>query len=269
MGEDSVISLVSGPPGCGKTYGALRAIATALRKDQWVATNVSVDVEAIGEYVWRSKGVGFRIANDKDLFLERLRASVIEVETVGELDALVLPGSGESRGLAVLDEAQTFLNARMWKDEGRSEAVRFFTQHRKRGWDVLLISQFTEAIDRQVRSLAETDVMLRNAKNFRVGGIKIFPGNVFIAQHQWAGHQRLVIKREWYRLDRTLAKCYDTHQIVATGEGDPNLLSRPDGAKRRRRSLRPRSVPGSDPRPRSPFDPDEVMQFDPKTGDPL
>ncbi|MFN8131542.1 MAG: zonular occludens toxin domain-containing protein [Solirubrobacteraceae bacterium] len=53
-----------------------------------------------------------------------------------ELFRVRMPGRREGRGVMVLDEAHNWMNSRLWKDTDRLELVRFFSQHRKLGWDV-------------------------------------------------------------------------------------------------------------------------------------
>ena len=41
--------------------------------------------------------------------------------------------------LLVIDEAQLLFNAREWSKQGRSDWLSFFTQHRKFGYEIVLI----------------------------------------------------------------------------------------------------------------------------------
>jgi zona occludens toxin (predicted ATPase) len=124
----------------------------------------------------------------------------------------------------VLDEAHNWMNARSWKEGGRERVVKFATQHRKIGWNMYVITQDAEMIDKQVRNLFEYHVHLKNLRRFKVLGIPIFPFNLFMAVTQWAHAQRAIVSRESYRLHRKVARLYDT---MATSHGlddDPALL---------------------------------------------
>ena len=102
------------------------------------------------------------------------------------------------------------MNARSWSAEDRKLIVRFFSQHRKLGWDVDLIAQHAEMIDKQVRNLCEYIVYLRNFKKAAFGGIRLVPFNLFFAVTTWHAAQRVVVKRELFRLS-WLKGLYDTN----------------------------------------------------------
>jgi hypothetical protein len=128
----------------------------------------------------------------------------------------------EGRGVAVLDEAGEFLDARAWADDRqqRRRTNRFFQQHRKLGWDIYLIAQQPELVDKQVRELAEYEVRLRNLRKFRVLGIPLAPFNLFVALWAWHGvRSPRPMRKETFTLSRRVRRLYNTHQVVhAVGE---------------------------------------------------
>lgn len=76
----------------------------------------------------------------------------------------------EEEILLVIDECQILFNARSWNEDGRTDWIRFFTQHRKLGYRIILIAQFDQMIDRQIRSLIEYEFLHRKVKNIGKGG---------------------------------------------------------------------------------------------------
>jgi hypothetical protein len=54
-------------------------------------------------------------------------------------------------GLVVIDELLTFLNSRSFKDKDRLQIVSWFVQMGKYGWDLVLIGQDFEGVDKQLR----------------------------------------------------------------------------------------------------------------------
>ena len=76
----------------------------------------------------------------------------------------------ESGILLVIDEAQLLFNARTWNDEERADWVYFFTNSRHFGFRVILICQFLEMLDKQIRSVIELEVQHRNMGNFGLAG---------------------------------------------------------------------------------------------------
>lgn len=211
-----MIAQVTGPPGAGKSYYAVRKASEALEQGKVVVTNFQMREDWVERVVrhhprrwmfpWRRKKM---IANWKPNFMQ--------VEDMSQLNRIRLQGEGEGRGVVVLDEGHRFLNSRQWNDEGRKEAVDFFTLHRKLGWDVYLITQDAANLDKQVRNLFEYHVRLKNLKRLRILGIPVVPFNLFLAVWDWHGIRtvtvgRKPVKREMYRLTWR-AKLYDSYGI--------------------------------------------------------
>jgi zona occludens toxin len=219
-----MIVMVTGPPGNGKSYYALRKLAEALDKGKPVATNVEMAPD-FARTIARSNPVR-RLLGRSAASAERIDRQAYHSDTLTELFKLRLRGKGEGRGVMVLDEAHGWLNARDWSGKDRGELVRFFSQHRKLGWDVYLIVQDAEMIDRQVRALIEYHVHLRNLKRAKVPmlGIPFAPVNMFLALWTWHGTQRSVVRREVFRLGWQ-KRLYDTHQTHhGVGEDDESAV---------------------------------------------
>ena len=88
----------------------------------------------------------------------------------------------EKQTLLIIDECQTMFNSRSWNQKGRSAWVTFFTQHRKFGYTVILVSQHKDLIDKQIRHIFQHDYEHRNVKNFKVFGwllATLCGGNLF------------------------------------------------------------------------------------------
>jgi hypothetical protein len=241
-----MIALVVGAPGSGKSYTSVALIAEALRAGKPVATNIELAEDWPELVVASMAGARLRGRAWRERRAERLR-SLVHVS--GELDELFrvrLVGCGkcrgcdrggicrrENRGVMVLDEAHNWMNARTWDADGvsasKNEAVqrrlgvvRFFSQHRKLGWSVYLITQDENNVDRQVRTLFECLVRLRNLHNFKFIGIPIVPVNLFLAIWQWNDPSKSVLRRQVRRLDKRVARLYDT-MALSHGAGDELL----------------------------------------------
>jgi len=240
-----MITLVTGPPGAGKSFYALRKLVDALESGKVIATNVQLR-DGWAEKVSRRHPIR-RVLPP----LQRARAEAFDraaffSQDLSELFRVRLRGSGEGRGVMVLDEAHNWLNARAWdSDPGdktlaradavarRLEVVRFFSQHRKLGWDVYLIAQQADLLDKQVRSLFEYHVQLRNLRKMKVGGLPVSPVNLFLAVWTWHSAQRVVVRRELFGLNGT-RKLYDTfatsHGLDEDG-GDATVIWLPRSAE--------------------------------------
>jgi hypothetical protein len=229
-----MIAVVEGPPGSGKSFSSTRRIVTALEQGKYVATNIEMEAGGPTWDDWaraaaKSNAVRRCIPGRVRSSTEWYRRSVF---VSGDLDRLMrvrLPpckrcsackrGSAcrkESRGVMVLDEAHNWLNARNWQGQDRDRIVKWFTQHRKLGWDVFLITQRGNNIDVQVRALAEYRILLRNLRRVKVWGVPILPFNLFLALWTWEGGTGDLVKREAYLLNKRVAGMYDT---MATSHG--------------------------------------------------
>jgi adenosyl cobinamide kinase/adenosyl cobinamide phosphate guanylyltransferase len=238
-----VIYLVTGPPGAGKSYFCVRTAAEALDKGLYLGTNVELH-EGWHHELARSNHfrrlVPGRVAKKAAEFLEHSYVT----HSLEELLLLRLPPckrcpncrrggrcQKENRGVMLLDEAHMWLNARTWDaDEtgqqvskaqaiqNRLAIVRFFSQHRKLGWKVYLVTQDAAQLDAQVRRNFEYHVHLKNIKNFRlpVLGIPLVPVNMFTAITTWHDAEQSKIGVKAYRLNRRIANLYDT---TATSHG--------------------------------------------------
>lgn len=76
----------------------------------------------------------------------------------------------EEHILLIIDECQLIFNCRSWNAKDRAEWISFFTQHRKLGYRIILICQFAEMIDKQIRSLVEYEYVHRKVKNIGIYG---------------------------------------------------------------------------------------------------
>lgn len=209
-----MITLVTGPPGSGKTYFAMRAVNDAILSGKVVVTNVPLSDDWAERIV---KGTAARRSKKAAAAkAARYRRNLIVLEDMDELRKVRVRGKAEGRALAVIDEAGSFLNPRRYRDADRMDNVTWFQKHRHYGFDVLLISQLPALIDPQVRDLYEIRITLRNLKNFRLMGLPIFPGHFFVAIHTWNSRDRNILKRDSYKLSKRIAGMYDTHVLSAT-----------------------------------------------------
>ena len=108
---------------------------------------------------------GLPVATNLDLFLEHLAPSDSEVISYRlpdkpRIEDFLLIGAaydpkykGEDKnGLLILDELGTWLNSRSWSDKSRSDVLNWLFLSRKMHWDIILLAQDHEMIDKQAKS---------------------------------------------------------------------------------------------------------------------
>lgn len=119
----------------------------------------------------------------------------------------------ESGILLVIDEAQLMFNARTWNDKDRADWIYFFTNSRHFGYKVVLICQFLEMLDKQIRSVIEIEVKHRNMGNFGLAGKLIslcVGGRLFACITYYTGlRQRIGVQYVFGR--RHLFDFYDSY----------------------------------------------------------
>lgn len=244
------INLRTGQPGHGKSYSAVVEIRDALERGQYVATNVPLSegwALTMARSNWFRRVIPGRCAKLAAEYERRL----YHVDDLRDLRRLRLPKCGscpgckrgtgcrrEGRGLAVLDEAHKWLNARTWDADETGQAgtkaeavrrrldiVRFFSTHRHYGWNVELITQDEGNLDRQVRSLFETHTHLKNMRRFKVLGIfPIVPFNFFVAVTHWHDNDKTRLGIKTYTLSKSLARCYDTFGAAREDEDADDVI---------------------------------------------
>lgn len=219
--------------------------------------------------VWRAQlalAAGRRVASNVELRCDRLvrrrRVTYVRIPDKPTADDLHAIGHGnpesydeDRNGVLILDELGTWLNSRSFQDKGRAAVLDWLIHARKFGWDVYLIVQDAQMIDRQVRDAlieyAARCVRLDKVRLPLIGGWlnDLFGGRVgylprlhLVSARVGYGAGSVVAERWQYRGD-WLHDCYDTRQVFCADypHGSHSVLH-PDhfSALGRRLALRPK-----------------------------
>lgn len=170
-----MIDFYCGVPGSGKSLHAAEYIYKSLQNGVNVIANFQVDVSLVKPRKNKPLGVFIYVPNS-DLLNDAYRKKI--PDHFSYIDGLCGFAENfhkrnnkeqfiEGQTLLVFDECQELFNSRSWNRKDRLAWASWFRQHRKYGYDVLLISQDDGCIDKQIRAIMEFNVLHRNCKNYR------------------------------------------------------------------------------------------------------
>lgn len=187
-----MIYFYSGTPGSGKSLHVARDIINKLRKKQGVIANFPINEKMI------KKNAKFTYMKNSEIN----PAALVEYANKNHVRGK------ESQTLVVIDECQIIFNPRTWQNKDRLEWIEFFTQHRKYGYNFILVAQFDRLVDKQIRSLFEYEVKHRKVNNFKI--MRFFPVQTFCAVSVWYGVKEK-ISSEFFTYKRKYSKLYDSY----------------------------------------------------------
>lgn len=188
--------------------------------------------------VWRAREAllaGRRVASNVDLNLRALlplkKCTYVRIPDKPTPADLVAIGQGnpdsydeDRNGVLILDELGTWLNSRSFQDKDRAGILDWLIHARKYGWDVYLIVQDANMIDKQVRE-ALIEYQTRCIRGDKIK-IPIIGSLLGLIRKRWAylpkfhiatarmgyGQNQVVAERWWFRGD-DLHAAYDTRQV--------------------------------------------------------
>lgn len=79
----------------------------------------------------------------------------------------------EDSALLIIDEASVMFNNRTWNSNDRLDWIKFFAHSRKLGFEVILIAQNIDSIDKQIRNLADMEIKHLNMRAIPIMGLLV------------------------------------------------------------------------------------------------
>lgn len=204
-----MIAVYTGTPGSGKTLSAVVRMKRKLEGKGVVISNFEIYAKMIKK-AGKEPNAYIRLKNEEITpsflvwFSEMYKDKVLKGKHVPE-----------ERILLVLDEAQLIFNARNWMKADRMGWISFFSQHRKLGYEVVMIAQDMKMLDRQIRALVEFEYTFRKAKNMGIGGQIVnvlWGGNVHIEVRRYAPTGDKIGSR-FFRAEKSVYALYDTYTV--------------------------------------------------------
>lgn len=207
------IQLYTGTPGSGKSFHVAKDIVRWMKRDRGLICNFPVNEGFVGKKL----RAHVEYWDNSELTAERLVAYALDYHRIGK----------EGQTLVVIDECQIIFNCRDFGRKDRNAWVTFFAQHRKLGFNVILITQSDRMLDRQIRSLIETEVRHRKLNNYGFGGgmlsLLTLGRTWFIAIDYWYGGNKLKLGQTVFPYRKRYSEVYDSYKLfsdMVTAGGD-------------------------------------------------
>ena len=195
--------LYTGTPGSGKSYHATSQV--------WNLTGKKINV--IANFV-------INLPEKRQPYFFFMDNDHITVNKLIEFSKEHHKPNREGQTCIIIDEAGIMFNAKSSGDKKRDNWVKFFSQHRKFGFDIILISQNDRMVDRQVRAQIEYQYLHRKLSNFGIKGffIKLLKGGAgFVCIHQWYTVKEKV-GVDYFHIRKKIAASYDTFGLFNYSE---------------------------------------------------
>lgn len=198
-----MIKLYSGTPGSGKSLHLARTIYWQLRLKHHVICNFPINLDIVDK--WKEY---FHYVPNEKLSSDYLKKFSLEVFNERRIK--------EDEIFLIIDESQMLFNARDWQKSDRRGWLEFFTVHRHYGYSIILVAQFDQMLDKQVRSLIEYELIHRKVSNYGVRGwflmaIMCAP-SLFCYVTVWYPMKQK-ISSEFFRYSRKYGRMYDTFAL--------------------------------------------------------
>jgi zona occludens toxin len=208
-----MITLYSGTPGSGKSLHLIRVILNNLKLGRDVICNFPIT---------------FTEKEIKKGYNERFFYVLNQNYTINTLlehaiDRGYFDKKKESQCMCIYDEAGGKYNTRDFSSKDRMEWIDFFSQHRKCGFDFILVAQSDRMIDRQIRTLFETEKEHRKLNNF--GPFAMLPFKYFVCIERWyVAKQKVDV--EYFRYKKAIGARYDSMKMFDGFKLSPELLKK-------------------------------------------
>lgn len=198
------ITLYTGTPGSGKSFHAAKDIERRMRRGGTLICNFPVN-----EGFVKKCRAHVEYWDNSELTAERLVAYALQHHKIGV----------EGQALVVIDECQIIFNCRDFGRKDRNAWVTFFSQHRKLGFNIILITQSDRMLDKQIRSLVEDEVKHRKLNNYGFGGMFVtlfsFGRTWFIAIDYWYGGNKLKLGSSVFPYRKRYSNLYDSYRLFS------------------------------------------------------
>ena len=184
-----------GTPGSGKSYEAVKKVLDNIRLGRKIYTNI----EGLDEPSCREAIKSYCNITDYQLG--------VVLNFLTNEQALEFWDHCEDGSLILIDEVHKLFSNRDWASEKNKQFTEWASTHRHNGFDVVLITQDIEKIDKHARSLIEWCYLFRKV-NFLGGAVQkkyicyAYPGD---------DHQGQPLQKNMRHYDKRVFACYQSY----------------------------------------------------------
>lgn len=211
-----MIRFYSGTPGSGKSLHAAADIYEWLRSGKNVIANFAVRDDLV-KPKGKKKPLGHFIYY-KNVDLMNEESDPVSCLTGFALNFHSKDKDGrmmEGQTLLVIDEAGIVFNSRDWHSKYRPAWLEFFAQHRKYGYEIIMVAQSERQIDRQIRANFEYEYTHKRVGNFKRLGKLLELGGVrkmFCYVVRWYGikGQDGRVAAKFFHAEKKYCRLYNT-----------------------------------------------------------
>lgn len=210
----TLIYFLTGQPGTGKsTLAVERAINDYAMRGRRVVANFPIDFAPV--------------ARRRSSALSRASCQVIpDRPTRADLDFIGIGSEiqhEESFGLLLVDEAGVWLSSRTWAGSERERIIDWLSQSRKRCWDIILIAQGVDMIDKQVRNaIVEGVVTIRRFDRLKIFGVKM--PRLHIGICRYGIDRNAPVLERWFYRGKDAHKCFGSYRLFGTDSTHYSVL---------------------------------------------
>lgn len=215
----------TGTPGSGKSYHVLELIIKELGKGKYVIANFPLNFPP--NMVKKGYSDRFMFIPDKHLMgaegvirLYRESLKVVYESEDGKVKEHQFFGE-ESQCLVVIDEAGNYHPPEKSTSPEQILWQKFYTMHRKLGYDIVLVSQIDKQVNRTIRGCVEYEIKHRKAN--RVFPFKYLPFTIFMYITYWK-QTRERLGSESSIFVKRFSELYDTHMLFGMIDQDVDDL---------------------------------------------
>lgn len=208
-----MVTLYTGTPGSGKSLHLITVILRALSWGRDVICNFPIKFTE--EEIKKGYDKRFYFMTNEQITVNSLLEFAIDHDYFEK--------KKESQCICVIDEAGGRYNPRDYNNKDRAEWIDYFSQHRKTGFDFILVAQQDRMIDRQIRGFIETEKKHRKVNNY--GFFWLLPFPVFVCvEHWYTAKQR--VGAEFFRYRKKIGDRYDSMKMFEGFKLSPELLKK-------------------------------------------